>query len=72
MCNVNISESLRVILDNECDCSDDQDNAYLYSDECDKYEVSDANKTHNTVDTNCTSLAYVGLRNASFNCAGCA
>lgn len=41
MCNVNISESLRVILDNEYDCSDDQDNAYLYSDECDKYEVID-------------------------------
>lgn len=40
MCNVNISESLRVILDSECDCSDDQDNAYLYSDECDKYDLS--------------------------------
>lgn len=42
MCSVNLSESIRVILDNECDCSDDQDNAYLYSDECDKYEVSDS------------------------------
>lgn len=42
MCSVNISESLRVILDSEIDCSDDQDNAYLYSDECDKYEVNDA------------------------------
>lgn len=43
MCNVNLSESLRSILDNECDVSDDADNAYLYDDACDKYddEVSD-------------------------------
>lgn len=40
MCNVNISESLRLILDSEIDCSDDDD-AYLYSDEFDKYEVGD-------------------------------
>lgn len=40
MCNVNVSESIKSILDNECDCSSDDD-AYLYSDECDKYEVSD-------------------------------
>ena len=71
MCNVNISESLRVILDNECDVTTDDD-AWLYESDADKYEVSDASETHNTVDTNCTSLAYVGLRNASFNCAGCA
>lgn len=42
MCSVNISESLRVILDNECDVTTDDD-AHLYSDECDKYEVSDEN-----------------------------
>lgn len=38
MCNVNLSESLRSILDNECDASDDADNTYLYDDECDKYD----------------------------------
>lgn len=38
MCSVNLSESIRVILDNECDCSDDQDNACLYDDACDKYD----------------------------------
>ena len=37
MCNVNISESIKSILDNEIDCSDDDD-AYLYSNECDKYD----------------------------------
>lgn len=41
MCNVNISESIKSILDNEIDCSDDDDDAYLYTDECDEYEVSD-------------------------------
>lgn len=43
MCNVNLSESVKQILDSECDCDDDMDNAYLYTDECDKYkyEVSD-------------------------------
>lgn len=43
MCSVNLSESLRQILDSEYDVSDDIDNAYLYSNECDKYddEVSD-------------------------------
>ncbi|MBP3945132.1 hypothetical protein [Psychrobacter sp. K31L] len=38
MCSVNLSESLRVILDNECDYSDDQDNAWLYDSDADKYD----------------------------------
>lgn len=45
VCDVDYSQSLRQILDSErdCDCDDDMDNAYLYSNECDKYddEVSD-------------------------------
>lgn len=43
MCDVDYSQSLRQILDSECDVSDDMDNAYLYDDACDKYddEVSD-------------------------------
>ncbi len=43
MCNVNISESIKSILDNEIDVTIDDD-AYLYSDECDECdecEVSD-------------------------------
>lgn len=40
MCNVNISESLRSILDNECDVTTDDD-AWLYESDADKYEVSD-------------------------------
>lgn len=41
MCDVNYNESLRSILDSEIDYDDE--NAYLYSNECDKYddEVSD-------------------------------
>lgn len=38
VCDVNYSQSLRQILDSECDVSDDLDNAYLYSSECDKYD----------------------------------
>lgn len=38
MCSVNLSESLRQILDSECDCDDDIDNAYLYDDAYDKYD----------------------------------
>ena len=43
VCDVDYSQSLKQILDSECDVSDDMDNAYLYSNECDKYddEVSD-------------------------------
>lgn len=41
MCDVNISESLRSILDNECDVTTDDD-AWLYESDADKYEVSDA------------------------------
>ena len=43
VCDVDYSQSLRQILDSECDCDDDIDNAYLYSNECDRYddEVSD-------------------------------
>ena len=37
MCNVNISESIKSILDNEIDVTIDDD-AYLYSNECDKYD----------------------------------
>lgn len=40
MCNVNISESIKSILDNEIDCSDDDD-AWLYGSDADEYEVSD-------------------------------
>lgn len=43
MCNVNISESLRVILDNECDVTTDDD-AWAMDDSLDKYEVSDGNQ----------------------------
>lgn len=38
MCDVDYSRSLKQILDSECDCDDDMDNAYLYSNECDKYD----------------------------------
>lgn len=38
MCDVDYSQSLRQILDSECDCDDDMDNAYLYDDACDKYD----------------------------------
>ena len=38
MCDVDYSRSLKQILDSECDVSDDMDNAYLYSNECDKYD----------------------------------
>lgn len=43
VCDVDYRQSLRQILDSECDVSDDMDNAYLYDDACDKYddEVSD-------------------------------
>ena len=37
MCNVNISESIKSILDNEIDVAIDDD-AYLYSNEWDKYD----------------------------------
>ncbi len=37
MCDVNLDEPLRSILDSEFDCIDDDD-AYLYSNECDKYD----------------------------------
>ena len=38
MCDVDYNQSLKQILDSECDCDDDMDNAYLYSNECDKYD----------------------------------
>lgn len=38
MCDVDYSRSLKQILDSECDCDGDIDNAYLYSNECDKYD----------------------------------
>ncbi len=69
MCNVNIIESLRLILDSEIDCSDDDD-AWAMDDSLDRYEVSDASKTHNTVHTHCASLAYVGLYNTGAHCTG--
>ena len=40
MCNVNISESLRLILDSVIECSD-EDDAWAMDDSLDKYEVSD-------------------------------
>ena len=43
MCNVNVSESVKQILDNECDVTTDDD-AYLYSDECDKYDLTSDQK----------------------------
>ena len=40
MCDVDYNQSLKQILDSECDCDGDGDidNAYLYSNECDKYD----------------------------------
>ena len=40
MCNVNISESIKSILDNEIDVTIDDD-AWLYENDADEYEVSD-------------------------------
>ena len=40
MCNVNISESIRVMLDNEIDVTIDDD-AWLYDSDADEYEASD-------------------------------
>ncbi len=37
MCDVNLDESLRSILDSEFDCIDD-DEAWVYDSSCDKYD----------------------------------